>query len=57
MRSRSRATEMQKCYTTQLIPFRLVQMGPDGMKVTPVLHIDRNHLPTGPAQSHGMLLN
>ncbi|MBV9125450.1 MAG: beta-propeller fold lactonase family protein [Planctomycetes bacterium] len=35
---------------------RLVQVGPDGMKVDPFFNIDLNKLPTGPARGHDMLL-
>jgi selenium-binding protein 1 len=36
---------------------RLVHIGPDGMKVDPFFNIDLNHLPTGPARGHDMLIN
>ena len=36
---------------------RLVHVGPDGMKVDPFFNIDLNHLPTGPARGHDMLIN
>jgi methanethiol oxidase len=36
---------------------RLVHIGPDGMKVDPFFNIDLNHLPTGPARGHDLLLN
>jgi selenium-binding protein 1 len=35
----------------------LVHIGPDGMKVDPFFNIDLNHLPTGPAWGHDMLIN
>ncbi|MHC5536765.1 selenium-binding protein SBP56-related protein [Singulisphaera rosea] len=36
---------------------RLVHIGPDGMKVDPFFNVDLNHLPTGPARGHDMLIN
>jgi selenium-binding protein 1 len=36
---------------------RLVHIGPDGMKVDPFFNVDLNHLKTGPARGHDMLLN
>jgi methanethiol oxidase len=36
---------------------RLIHIGIDGMKVDPFFNIDLNHLPTGPARGHDMLLN
>src|SRR5262249_12054164 len=36
---------------------RLIHIGPDGMKVGPVFNIDLNHLRTGPARGHDMLIN
>lgn len=36
---------------------RLIHVGPDGMKVDPFFNVDLNHLPTGPARGHDMLIN
>src|SRR5437016_4081330 len=36
---------------------RLILIGPDGMKVDPFFNIDLNHLKTGPARGHDMLVN
>src|SRR5207244_2456019 len=35
---------------------RLAHIGPDGMKMDPFFNVDLNHLPTGPARGHDMLL-
>ncbi len=32
-------------------------VGIDGMKVDPIINVDLNKLPTGPARGHDMLLN
>jgi selenium-binding protein 1 len=35
---------------------RLAHIGPDGIKMDPFFNVDLNHLPTGPARGHDMLL-
>jgi selenium-binding protein 1 len=35
---------------------RLAHIGPDGIKMDPFFHVDLNHLPTGSARGHDMLL-